>query len=1435
MSFPYLINDVVLARVPNGKIYYTKIRSISLARKECVTEFDDGSIATVDWTNIFDVAAETDVIVCVVCKQGDSEPPNEIILCDTCNVGYHQKCHLKTITSQQIAQDKWHCHYCLTKGKNPHVINPFENTRTRSPSKRKRKLRKVEPKPKPKPRKRRKLQRTPPKPSKTTKSYVAKKCTISIVKKSIQEIQTLAPGPSSEGSSCSSEDAEAVSQSPPEIVPSTRSITPPMSLPPPHRPVNAVQPLNHSMVYPACTPPPLQMSPLVKKTPRVISCSPPPLITPRDVTANRDVAVSMPSLPPLQRARVIDCDPLLDAPRPSISPPLKTDATVQFSKLKKPEQKLENAQESPNQSRNTETLDRISGPYALQPPPGPSETGSISGISSEQIRGLYLRLYDFLQQTRAQGNPVIDRDVVQHLISYGNEQIERLSTTGASSNSEQIESTNSFTERFQHLRNSVEINTCTSNATVKPDQLQQLVSKDVNEIDIDNSTELSTSLDDKVCVAESSGMLADQSKSFILKSSGMKEVECFDLQPKLNHELFAESESTSPAETTTSTITAVTEKVVGTPISVVQKQSNLPKSTSEFTSKSSDLSKVTCIDLQSAVDCETSHSIKSKSVLPVTPIMEKTAGKPNLVVKKQEKSSGDTMEGTLKVVSKPTLSTKPIQVVSSSSNKTKSDKKSLAKMVCQPFPPANTKIRVGAFNQQTQRKSLKSKTIKSSFNKKSASENKSVAISRKRKTEGMKCTKPAQKKTSKIGHFSGSTYTAVQAGNSVIIKPNSCNDIPTENSVPVQFVSGQSPALQTESTDHLSMIINKYLINNEVGATEKGKTQQHSIIQSSTQSSSTSVRPESPKICSPALPTCDSSESSPNVNTQSLFSPVSDTGSTVSTTITKIQSTCSEMSLLQPPANKLNDNNANNQPGVHHQADSARSFDSTQQGSSTIRQLSSDTFHTNSQESLKNSAPLPSADRSIAIPAALATDNTSKRPQLRSGASSSSDTKKACPSNRTNLTRGSKIQAKNNIKSFTIFDSYSSLFDSDDDDDVYVSEEPVSQVSSEPTKGLISGYNQTSTRDVNSTQDSKISYTSSSSVERSGFDQMEPSGAIMDQSTETPTAAVFSLDDLIDIQEDDPVQVSSKDLPLTSSSAILFNPLDSIQPENSLSFPCDKDSSEFFASPTTFSPSLNSPQFDFDQFQQNTHTPDALEVEAPVPLQEIQSTGFQGQPLIATAQYISRMFQQTLLVTSAKFAAEIAVRAAVIKLKEERVSWNIVSATLLHALLSAASKKTIKSPAPLQTTNHPPSSSVSESPPQTTFPVASSHNQPSLPITTTYLTRPITPVATGQNPGSVSLPQNACPVPLTNSPSLEANTSTLGEAGVKSSVGIVSRSAAPLYNHQNNKTEISGQCYNCYSPALIACRKCSDALYCSLRCELEHLAIHRRECCKRQP
>ena len=54
MSFPYRHNDVVLARVPSGRIYYVKIQSVSNARKECIAQFDDGSVSPVNWSNIFD-------------------------------------------------------------------------------------------------------------------------------------------------------------------------------------------------------------------------------------------------------------------------------------------------------------------------------------------------------------------------------------------------------------------------------------------------------------------------------------------------------------------------------------------------------------------------------------------------------------------------------------------------------------------------------------------------------------------------------------------------------------------------------------------------------------------------------------------------------------------------------------------------------------------------------------------------------------------------------------------------------------------------------------------------------------------------------------------------------------------------------------------------------------------------------------------------------------------------------------------------------------------------------------------------------------------------------------------------------------------------------------------------------------------------------------
>ena len=1034
------------------------------------------------------------------------------------------------------------------------------------------------------------------------------------------------------------------------------------------------------MVYPACTPPPLQMSPLIKKTPRVISCSPPPLITPRDVTTNRDVIMSMSSLPPLQKARVTDCDPLRDASKASVSPFEKTGTTVQQKKspveCTQPVEPSVITNEAPKSSENIETSESIPEPSASQPPPGPSATGSVSGISSEQIRGLYMRLYDFLQQTRAQGNPVIDRDVVQHLISYGNEQIQRLSTTNVSSNSEQMESTNTLTERCNDSRSSVEIKTCTSTLStdkevesMPSDQLQQSDSKKSNQGAAEKGTESPANLDEKICgledLANSFETSTDQTKSSSPKSSCMNEVECVNLSQKLNLELSEVSKASSP-------VPATTEKTVEAPISVVEKQSNLTENLLEGT-----------VDLSPTVNSKTSQPQELKSGLSVTPIMAKSAEKSRSNVQKPSNSSGDLM----KAASKPTLSTKPIQIVSSSSTIHKSGikSKSWEKMVCQPLPPAGSELCVG---QHAQRKLSKTKPLKGPANKKSSSKPRSVTIPRKRKTEEKKCSNSASGKKSSLGSFSESSYTAVQAGNSVIIKPNSGNDIPTENSVPVQFLSGQSAALQTKSCNQLSMICHEYPVNEELraGEKEKAKSSQSSssVLHSLTLSKSTSLPLESPKICAPALPHCGFTDIKSGGNCPPSLSSVSDTFSTFPTTNSEPAASGVSFPTASAKSDVLHENSGSYQPEANNPAMALHSFE---QESKARTLISSATLNMNSKEkeTLEKSAPLSCAERSVTTPTPSTTDTISTKPQLRSDSSSSSDIKKACPSNRSTLTRGSKIQAKDNIKSFTIFDSYSSLFDSDDDDDVYVSQKPVSQVSSEPPKRF-PGYNQTSvptsTRDMNSTQDSPSSYVSSAPVERSSSDQMSAQGINIVQATEAPSvAAVFSLDDLIDIQEDTPIQVSSTEIPSTSTSAALLNPLDSFQPDNSITTPfqSDKDPSELFASSTTFSPSLTSPPFDFEQFQHDTQTPNIQEVESPAPHLDARSSGQKDQPLIATAQHISRMFHQMLLMASAKCASEIAVRATVIKLREERVSRNVLTATLLHSLLSAASKNTVSS------------------------------------------------------------------------------------------------------------------------------------------------------------
>lgn len=63
--------------------------------------------------------SEDEDIVCCMCDDGKSEEPNEIILCDVCNQGYHQRCHNPPVDSSKIDESEeatdhkdWFCATC---------------------------------------------------------------------------------------------------------------------------------------------------------------------------------------------------------------------------------------------------------------------------------------------------------------------------------------------------------------------------------------------------------------------------------------------------------------------------------------------------------------------------------------------------------------------------------------------------------------------------------------------------------------------------------------------------------------------------------------------------------------------------------------------------------------------------------------------------------------------------------------------------------------------------------------------------------------------------------------------------------------------------------------------------------------------------------------------------------------------------------------------------------------------------------------------------------------------------------------------------------------------------------------------------------------------------------------------------------------------------
>jgi origin recognition complex subunit 4 len=81
---------------------------LSVEVEEAETEADDVEVAKEDGG---DEEAEEDDEVCAICSKPDSEPPNEIIFCDGCDLAVHQDCY----DVPDIPEDEWLCRECTRK------------------------------------------------------------------------------------------------------------------------------------------------------------------------------------------------------------------------------------------------------------------------------------------------------------------------------------------------------------------------------------------------------------------------------------------------------------------------------------------------------------------------------------------------------------------------------------------------------------------------------------------------------------------------------------------------------------------------------------------------------------------------------------------------------------------------------------------------------------------------------------------------------------------------------------------------------------------------------------------------------------------------------------------------------------------------------------------------------------------------------------------------------------------------------------------------------------------------------------------------------------------------------------------------------------------------------------------------------------------------
>lgn len=128
----------LLAKWSDGLHYKGEVMECDVEARRCLVKFEDNSQ---HWMSADELHADldpkyihTDQIVCCVCDADNSEPPNEIILCDQCQQGYHIECHKPSINREKckVGDDEaeWNCSTCIE------VLNPKSQSSSKASSQR---------------------------------------------------------------------------------------------------------------------------------------------------------------------------------------------------------------------------------------------------------------------------------------------------------------------------------------------------------------------------------------------------------------------------------------------------------------------------------------------------------------------------------------------------------------------------------------------------------------------------------------------------------------------------------------------------------------------------------------------------------------------------------------------------------------------------------------------------------------------------------------------------------------------------------------------------------------------------------------------------------------------------------------------------------------------------------------------------------------------------------------------------------------------------------------------------------------------------------------------------------------------------------------------------------------------------------------------------